>query len=659
MDTDPELERLMGGMSGGTNTFDSPEMKRVTGGAEMRAYNPTWRDRFAKWVLGDQPSYYNQRLARETIGSSGLGTEDANALDLTPLGGALHAQESLQHGDPAQAGAYAAASMIPGAFGATAGMRPAARGAISAMTGMAAGGATAFAGTEAQAADTFTPDQQNVINRAKDPAEKARLRDQYQKENTYRSEQEGIIKTLPATEQPLYRGMDKDSRVKYLERRAAEEQYNTQQNAVMSTLTEQEKSSYLPLNPQQREEFMRKREARMSDDTKAKEIAQTLPEADRGLFMSLDADGRKQYMNKRLNDAQKAAEENKARMDAVRPFAERYKDIMPYIPTAAVSLAMAIPYAKMARQAYQASNYIKGWETIASEAQTAIEQGDLAAAMPRIESLQAYMDEHQDKLAAFLKENKPGWIKKGMAAFTGEDLSRTSAMVPKGLGAVGTVGAGTIPFDMEFLMPNGIDAALLPSDSQAQKDALHRLEDPHAWGERLPTAVMQGAIPAFNIQKVPTFGKVMPPTARSIGQIKGYDRAANMMETTAGGIENDLQRAKFRGLGTTNDRNSYLDELVKRQKIEETGNALSQSDKATFLNLTSDQERAEFLKERGARLTAARSRTGTAAAAPTKKSPTVKSPGTTPKPPAPKKPRKPSNKTADAKEVLDALGIAT
>jgi len=68
--------------------------------AELRNYDPTWRDRIAQALMGDNPSWPRERLVSGLFGSTGLGTQKPGLLDLTPFGNVLGAQEAIQHRDP-------------------------------------------------------------------------------------------------------------------------------------------------------------------------------------------------------------------------------------------------------------------------------------------------------------------------------------------------------------------------------------------------------------------------------------------------------------------------------------------------------------------------------------------------------------------------------
>lgn len=79
-------------------------------------YDPTLRDRLAAAVLGSQPSPLAIDMTKRLLGSAGAGNSGFSAIDLTPAGAVMGAQESLREGDPQ--GAALAIMPIPGARGA-------------------------------------------------------------------------------------------------------------------------------------------------------------------------------------------------------------------------------------------------------------------------------------------------------------------------------------------------------------------------------------------------------------------------------------------------------------------------------------------------------------------------------------------------------------
>ena len=68
--------------------------------AELRAYDPTWREIIGGWISGDAKSYEPRAaLARGLVGSSGLGS-GIGLIDLAPVAGAaVGAQEAIHDGD--------------------------------------------------------------------------------------------------------------------------------------------------------------------------------------------------------------------------------------------------------------------------------------------------------------------------------------------------------------------------------------------------------------------------------------------------------------------------------------------------------------------------------------------------------------------------------
>jgi hypothetical protein len=68
--------------------------------AELRRYEPTWRDRLAQMMMGNgRASPERRRVVEGLLGSSGLGNTGMGVVDVTPVGGILQAQEAAQEGD--------------------------------------------------------------------------------------------------------------------------------------------------------------------------------------------------------------------------------------------------------------------------------------------------------------------------------------------------------------------------------------------------------------------------------------------------------------------------------------------------------------------------------------------------------------------------------
>lgn len=74
----------------------------------MRAYDPTWRDRLALALLGDNPTTdIKNKFARTFTGSAGYGHDMLGLADLIPgVSQALGLQESLQKGNNKDAALY-------------------------------------------------------------------------------------------------------------------------------------------------------------------------------------------------------------------------------------------------------------------------------------------------------------------------------------------------------------------------------------------------------------------------------------------------------------------------------------------------------------------------------------------------------------------------
>jgi hypothetical protein len=83
---------------------------------ELRAYDPTWRDRVAAALIGEgKPSRYYRDVISGLVGSAGIGGTGYSLSDLTPAGTVFSADEmvrSARDGNYGQA-ALDAASIIP------------------------------------------------------------------------------------------------------------------------------------------------------------------------------------------------------------------------------------------------------------------------------------------------------------------------------------------------------------------------------------------------------------------------------------------------------------------------------------------------------------------------------------------------------------------
>ena len=79
--------------------------------SELRAYQPSWRDRLALALIGDNMSVPRLNFVEGLLGSTGLGTKGVGLLDFTPAGGLLGAQEAISSGDYQDA----AVGFVPGA----------------------------------------------------------------------------------------------------------------------------------------------------------------------------------------------------------------------------------------------------------------------------------------------------------------------------------------------------------------------------------------------------------------------------------------------------------------------------------------------------------------------------------------------------------------
>lgn len=97
--------------------------------AELRADDPSWRDKLARLILGDEkPSEMKRRAVQVTLGSTGLGNDGVSLVDATPLGMVFSSNDAVRS---AQNGNYGEAALnalgaIPGGV-VTAGVAKAAK----------------------------------------------------------------------------------------------------------------------------------------------------------------------------------------------------------------------------------------------------------------------------------------------------------------------------------------------------------------------------------------------------------------------------------------------------------------------------------------------------------------------------------------------------
>jgi hypothetical protein len=80
----------------------------------LQPYYPTWRDRLASMLMGDNRASPERRnFVQGLLGSSGLGDTGMSLVDATPLGGLLAAQGDAQRGNYGMAGVNAAMAAVP------------------------------------------------------------------------------------------------------------------------------------------------------------------------------------------------------------------------------------------------------------------------------------------------------------------------------------------------------------------------------------------------------------------------------------------------------------------------------------------------------------------------------------------------------------------
>ena len=65
---------------------------------ELRSYDPTWRERFAGWLMGDAPAVSPRGQYVEALtGSRGLGSSGPGLMDFTPAGAAFAGNEAVRN----------------------------------------------------------------------------------------------------------------------------------------------------------------------------------------------------------------------------------------------------------------------------------------------------------------------------------------------------------------------------------------------------------------------------------------------------------------------------------------------------------------------------------------------------------------------------------
>lgn len=83
--------------------------------AELRPYNPSWRDSIASMLMGDsRASPERARFVEGLVGSRGLGSTGANLADMTPIGMGFAANEYARAQTPVEA-VFAAVGLLPAA----------------------------------------------------------------------------------------------------------------------------------------------------------------------------------------------------------------------------------------------------------------------------------------------------------------------------------------------------------------------------------------------------------------------------------------------------------------------------------------------------------------------------------------------------------------
>lgn len=113
--------------------------------AELRPYNPSWRDSIASMLMGDsRASPERARFVEGLVGSRGLGSTGANLADMTPIGMGFAANEYARAQTPVEA-MFAAVGLLPAAKPAAVAAK--AGGAVARVAGESAPSIRAFHGS--------------------------------------------------------------------------------------------------------------------------------------------------------------------------------------------------------------------------------------------------------------------------------------------------------------------------------------------------------------------------------------------------------------------------------------------------------------------------------------------------------------------------------
>jgi hypothetical protein len=263
------------------------------------------------------------------------------------------------------------------------------------------------------------------------------------------------------------------------------------------------------LQRSEQERSAREKEQRASADQAARDRLQaeinTLPEDERAMYAGFTPDQRVQFWaNKqeaKRREDERVAEEGRAKAAAEAPFRERFPTLSKVMPAIAAAASAALPYGIKLRQAAAANAYLREWEASSTAAEQALRAGKLEEALPHVNKLKQFTAEHQQVMDKI-----------------GHGVSPTTVAA-----------ASTIPFDLEFLTPNAIDAAVLPPGSPGHEQAVHSLTDPSEYASRAGSGIMQ----ALTASKLPVPGRTVAPTAASMGHAETYATMASAQEKAA------------------------------------------------------------------------------------------------------------------------------
>jgi hypothetical protein len=231
----------------------------------------------------------------------------------------------------------------------------------------------------------------------------------------------------------------------------------------------------------------------------------------------------KAEVQRQAKAAQEAEEDEKRRGEL--PFRERFPGLMKWMPTIAAAMSGSVPAVTAFRRAGKANKYNREWTKAADDFENAVAAKDLDAMLASKNTLEKYTAEHAKKLKK----------------------------IGEGPGVGSTLVGASAPFDLEFLMPNAVDAAMLPSGSPGSEQAKAALTNPSEWGNRAITGFAQGLVPSMIAGKYAPRPSVLSPTARSAAAPGTYDTMVRQaQEATQNTVDKQVEEVLAAKRAATN-----------------------------------------------------------------------------------------------------------